>query len=293
MANRNDELYGYYLMAHIYSGGNCGDTAPQQMGRQSYPSADVRGNDAKAAVALGQMHGRAGNEVISIDRLIATIGALVTEYSTKTGDLSAAKAAMKNVADAGKAANEVAKPGSCEVFVISMAVPADLDAKAPQPNAGDLADMKAATQGLGVAGGTGGGGTGGGISEQHPPSTIPVHPAMGDVWEPRLGGPPIALLFFDPTCGSFGAWRTGYGDEDWITTDALRTLYTQKFTLQGGGCSWATAVATWAAVRAKVTYPARVANLVIDALGENAKMPEIKAAVAALALSEKSASPAK
>lgn len=272
MASRNDDLYGAYLNAHIYSGGNCGDLSSGDPRPHRGTWVDFRGNDVKAAVALGQMHGRAGTEALSMERLVAMVDGMVAWDPTRGGvDLSAAKAAMKNVADAGKAANE-----------------------AP-PNAGDLADMKAATQGLGVVGETSVERvvTDGGVTEQRTFFPLPVYPAMGDVWEPRLGGPPITLLFHDPTCGPKGAWRTGHGDEEWITTDALCELYQQKFTVQGRICSRATAMATWAAVRAKITYPARVADLVVTALGENAKMSEIKAAVAALALSEKSAASAK
>lgn len=148
MANRNDDLYGAYLNAHIYSGGNCGDLSSGDPRPHRGTWVDFRGNDVKAAVALGQMHGRAGTEALSMERLVAMVDGMVAWDPTRGGvDLSVAKAAMKNVADAGKASS-------------GMPVDADAVAKkigvdvAAQPNAGDLADMKAATQGLGVVGET-------------------------------------------------------------------------------------------------------------------------------------------
>jgi hypothetical protein len=221
-----------------------------------------------------------------MERLVATVEGMVGVDPERTGDLSAAKAAMSELAKVA----ESMKPGACKVTVENMA-----GGEAKQPNAGDLADMKAGTQGLGVV-------TekvvevvstaGGGVAEQttYFPRVNP--PSMGDVWEPRLGGPPITLMFFDPTCFVDGAWRIGYGDKDYITTEALRLLYERK--LAPGGClSFVEAAAIWMAVRAKVTYTVRVADLVLAALGPKATMPEIKAAVSALALAEKSAASAK
>ena len=106
MANRNDDLYGAYLNAHILQRGNCGDLSSGDPRPHRGTWVDFRGNDVKAAVALGQMHGRAGTEALSMERLVAMVDGMVAWDPTRGGvDLSVAKAAMKNVADAGKASS--------------------------------------------------------------------------------------------------------------------------------------------------------------------------------------------
>ncbi len=148
MANRNEYLHGAYLKAHIYSAGNCGDITrllgPVINDDDGGLLVIAEGNDINAAVALGQQHGKAGLTPLRMERLVATVDGMVSfAIDPMRGgvDLSASKAAMEDLAKVA----EGLKTGTCNVTVDNMA-----EASAKQHNAGDLADMKAATQGLGV-----------------------------------------------------------------------------------------------------------------------------------------------
>ncbi len=266
MASRNDELYGLYLEAHVHACAKTGYAVrllePTISNNGKGTTLNVRDNAAKVAIALGQRHGSDGVGLLSMERLVVMIGDMAGIDPERTFDLSAAKAAMKDVADAGKAAEPTKgtdqDPGkNITLDGLKQAIKSTRVRTVQQMLHGVLlADLMAATQGLGVAGEkvVERVATDGGVTEQTMFYPLLDPPNMGDVWEPRLGGPPIALLFFDSTCGSEGAWRTGYGDQDWITTDALRELYRRK-SVASCGNSWISTVAWWAAVRAKVASP--------------------------------------